>query len=199
MSDIQKERIEKFLERQDLSDWERNFATSISTYMVKHGRVSNKQWSTFQKAEAKYSPEVIAARQEWLAGWNEDKACHMKVAAEYYRANPPYFGDLAHRVLEDAKFIPTQKQYRAMVENKYVQNVISTIASEPLYPVGGLVRVRRTARGPAYRFRDCIALVVATDGPVLSAAKGAKSYSVLPFGEPAPITIEERYLKKKRG
>ena len=30
MSDIQKERIEKFLERQDLSDWERNFATKLS-------------------------------------------------------------------------------------------------------------------------------------------------------------------------
>jgi len=86
-----------------------------------------------------------------------------------------------------------------MVENKYVQNVITTIQSEPLYEVGCLVQVRRTAKGPHYRFRDCIALVVDNSGPVTSATKGAKTYSILPFGETAPVKIQERWLKRKRG
>ena len=68
-----------------------------------------------------------------------------------------------------------------------------------LYSVGSLVQVRRTAKGSHYRFRDCFALVVDNNGPVTSATKGARTYSILPFGESAPIKIQERWLKKKRG
>ena len=85
-----------------------------------------------------------------------------------------------------------------MVENKFVQKVITTLESDPIFSIGALVQVRKTARGPSYFLRDRIAMVVANNGPVISAARGARTYTILPFGEPNTVDIQERYLKKKR-
>lgn len=197
MSDKQAERIQKLVENPNLNNWEKGFVTSVNSYFQKHGRVSNKQWATIQKVEANYSPEVIAQRQEWKDNWGADQQFKWQTALNYYSANPPYYQGLVARY-EDGG-IPTEKEYRKLVDNKYVQNVIATIKAEPLYSVGSLVQIRRTAKGSHYRFRDCIALVVDNNGPVTSATKGARTYSILPFGESAPIKIQERWLKKKRG
>lgn len=197
MSDKQAERIQKLVENPNLNNWEKSFITSVNSYFQKYGRVSNKQWATIQKVEANYSPEVIAQRQAWKDSWSEEQQFQWQTALKYYSANPPYYQGLVARY-EDGG-IPTEKEYRKLVDNKYVQNVIATIKAEPLYSVGSLVQVRRTAKGSHYRFRDSIALVVDNNGPVTSATKGARTYSILPFGESAPIKIQERWLKKKRG
>tara|TARA_Y100000385_G_scaffold83690_1_gene85796 strand:- start:81 stop:680 length:600 start_codon:yes stop_codon:yes gene_type:complete len=199
MSDKQSERLQKLVENPNLSNWEKGFITSVNSYFQKHGRVSNKQWATIQKVEANYSPEVIAQRQAWNSSFTDEMRRKWDIAMDYYENNPPYFQDLVTRYRVSPEMIPTAKLYNKIVENKYVQNVIATIQSEPLYEVGCLVQVRRTAKGPHYRFRDCIALVVDNSGPVTSATKGAKTYSILPFGETAPVKIQERWLKKKRG
>jgi hypothetical protein len=199
MSDKQAERIQKLVENPNLSNWEKRFITSVNSYFEKYGRVSNKQWATIQKVEANYSPEVIAQRQAWNDGFTDEMRQKWEIAMDYYENNPPYFQDLVHRYRTSPEMIPTAKLYAKIVENKYVQNVIATIQSEPLYDIGALVVVRRTAKGPHYRFRDCIALVVDNSGPVTSATKGAKTYSILPFGESSPVKIQERWLKKKRG
>ena len=199
MSDNQAARLQKFLANENISQSERSFGESLMGSMKKFGRLSNRQWSAFQRMEARYSPEVIAQRKMWTEAWNDTKLANLKVAARYYRANPPYFSDLADKILEDATFIPSEKQYRSMVENKYVQKVLATLETEPVFCVGALVQVRRTARGPIYGLRERIAMVVANDGPVTSAAKGARTYTILPFGESNTVSIQERYLKKKRG
>jgi hypothetical protein len=199
MSDKQAERIQKLVENPNLNNWEKSFITSINSYFGKHGRVSNKQWATIQKVEANHSPEVIALRQAWNDNFTDEMRRNWDIAMDYYENNPPYFQDLVSSYRVSPEMIPTAKLYHKIVENKYVQNVIATIQSEPLYDIGALVVVRRTAKGPHYRFRDCIALVVENSGPVTSATRGAKTYSVLPFGESSPIKIQERWLKRKRG
>ena len=191
-------RIADFLKREDISASERSFALSIESFMGRNGRISNKQWSAFQRMEARYSPEVIAQRAQWYESWTSEKAENIIIAAKYYRANPPYFGDLADKVLTDPDFVPSEKQYRKMVENKYVQKVLLTMRSEPIFEVGALVQVRKTARGSSWPLRERNALVVANNGPVTSAAKGARTYTILPFGESNTVDIQERYLKKKR-
>ena len=199
MSDNQAARITKFLALETISASERSFAESIQGFMNRMGRISNNQWSAFQRMEARHSPEVLAQRKVWHEAWTDKKAANMRVAARYYAANPPYFGDLAERVLEDPTFVPSEKQYRKMVENKYVQKVLATLESTPVFDVGALVQVRKTARGASWPLRDRIAMVVANNGPVTSAARGARTYTILPFGEANTVDIQERYLKKKRG
>ena len=197
MSEKQAERLQKLVENPNLSDWERGFITSVNSYFQTHGRMSNKQWSIVQKVEANYSPEVIAQRQVWKDSWCEEQQFQWQTALKYYSANPPYYQVLVARY-EDGG-IPSEKEYRKLVDNKYVQNVIATIKAEPLYSIGSLVQVRKTAKAGYYRLRNQLALVVDNNGPVTSATKGARIYSILPFGESSPIKIQERWLKKKRG
>lgn len=197
MTDKREQRLKKLLENPELNAWEKSFVVSIGEQFYRNGRLSNKQWATVQKVEANHSPEVIAMRHDWKDSWNDAKQASWSIALAYYKANPPYYGHMVDRY--EGGGIPTEKEYRKLVNNKYVQNVIKTIASEPLYDVGSLVRVRRTAKGPHYKFRDVIALVIDNSGPVTSATRGAKIYSILPFGEQTPVKIQERWLKKKRG
>jgi hypothetical protein len=196
MSAQQTARIEKLLENKDLNGSSRSFAESLQGSCKKWGRLSDKQWSAFERMEARFSPAVIASQKAWKDDWNEEKARKLKVAAEYYLLNPPYFGDAAKTIMEEETYIPSEKLYRKMVENKYVQKVLTIMAADALYPAGSLVKVRKTARSHAYAFRDRIAMVVSTDGPIRSAAKGAKGYTILPFGESRTIEIQERWLKK---
>jgi hypothetical protein len=189
-------RLNIFLDNDNISQSERAFAESLGKNARKWGKLTDKQWDAFQRMEARYSPEVIAAKKTWTNAWNEEKSHNLRVAADYYLMNPPYFGEAAKTISEDKTYIPSEKLYHKMVENKYVQKVIATIAADALYPSGSLVKVRKTARSYAYAFRDRVAIVLSTDGPINSAAKGAKNYTILPFGESQTIQIQERWLKK---
>ena len=191
-------RLDTFLALSDISKSERSFGESLHGSVKKWGKLTPKQWSAFERMEARHGPEVKASRKAWNDAWNDEKARKLKVAAEYYLHNPPYFGDAARSIMADETYIPSEKLYRKMVENKYVQKVLATLEADALYPAGSLVKVRKTARRASYNLRDRIAMVVSTDGPVKTAAKGAKTYVILPFGESATVEIQERWLEKHR-
>jgi len=193
----QLERIEKLLENQDLSASNRSFAETLRNSHKKWKSLTFAQWSAFERMEARYDPAVINARKEWTNAWNNEKAKNLRIAAEYYLQNPPYFGDIAAKIVSDETYVPSAKLYRKMVENKYVQKVLTTRASEPAFEVGSLVKVRKTSRN--HRLRDRIAMVVDNNGVVKTSAKGGKTYTILPFGEANTIQIEERWLKRHRG
>ncbi|HIE82846.1 MAG TPA: hypothetical protein EYQ00_02920, partial [Dehalococcoidia bacterium] len=95
--------------------------------------------------EARFDPKVIAERQNWTDSWTDEKAKNLRVAAEYYLQNPPYFGEIAAKIVSDEAYVPSAKLYRKMVENKYVQKVLATCASEPVFAIGSLVKVRKTS------------------------------------------------------
>jgi len=194
----QLERIEKLLENQDLSASNRSFAESLKKNHKKWKSLTPAQWSAFERMEARYDPEVIKVRQEWYDSWTDEKAKNLRIAAEYYLKNPPYFGEIAAKIVSDETYVPSAKLYRKMVENKYVQKVLATRASEPVFAVGSLVKIRKTSR-TNYGLRDRIAMVVDNNGEVRTAAKGGKTYTILPFGEANTIQIEERWLKRHRG
>jgi len=126
----------------------------------------------------------------------------MKVAARYYLNNPPYFSDLAQRVLNDGAFVPTEKQYRAMVENKYVQKVLDNMNSVPTFSVGSMAQVRQTAP-PALsakkRYANKMVMIIDYPDKVAGAAKGAIPVIVLPVGSSEVFETEVRWLKRVRG
>ena len=194
----QLERIEKLLGNEDLSASNRSFAESLKKGHKKWGSLTDPQWSAFERMEARYDPAIIDARKEWNNAWNDEMAKNLRIAAEYYIQNPPYFGDIAAKIVSDETYIPSAKLYRKMVENKYVKKVLATRASEPVFAVGSLVKIRKTSR-TNWALRDRIAMVVDNNGEVKTSAKGGKTYTILPFGEANTIQIEERWLKRHRG
>jgi hypothetical protein len=193
----QAKRLDAFLLENQISKSERSFGESLKQSISKWGKLTDNQWNAFQRMEARHSPEVKAAREGWHKSWDEEKARKLRIAVEYY-SYTEYYSRTVNAVLADSSFVPSEKDYRKIVENKYAQKVIEILAEDPLYPVGSLVQVRKTARKHAYSLRDRCALVVVNDGPVRSAAKGSRTYTILPFGESNTVTVEERWLKKAR-
>ncbi len=194
------DRIEKTAARgvMTLSDWERSFLGSLRDSAKKWGRLTAKQHDVFQRIERKSNPEHIAARKVWNDSFTPDMREKLKFAAEYYKANPPYFGDAAERILSNDEYTPTEKLYRKMVENKYVQRAIDNANEETKYPAGTMVMIRnsQSVGGRLSHWRGKLAMIVECEQNVRSATKGARKLTVLPVGSMETIKTEERYIKK---
>jgi hypothetical protein len=186
----------------EFSDWENTFLSSVKEGLARYGGLTGKQEVTLQRIEVNKDPAIAAQRRDWKASYSEEKRTRIKVAARYYLNNPPYFGDLAQRVLNDEAFVPTEKQYRAMAENKYVQKVLDNMNSVPIFPVGSMAKVRKTApRSDTVkrRFVDKMVMIIDYPDKVAGAAKGAVPVIVLPVGSSEVFETEVRWLKKARG
>ena len=196
------ERIEKVAARgtTTLTDWERNFLGSLRDSAKKWGRLTGKQHDVFQRIERKSNPKHIAARKKWNESFTPAMRESLKFAAEYYKANPPYFGDAATRILSNPDYVPTEKLYRKMVENKYVQRAIANANEDAKFPVGTMVMVRdsKNVQGRISRYRGQLAVVVECAKSVRSATKGSRNMTVLPVGGTETIQTEERYLKRAK-
>lgn len=193
-------RIEKTAARgtTTLTDWERNFLGSLLESAKKWGRLTAKQHEVYQRIERKSDPVHIKAVNDWRSNFTPDMREAAVFAANYYKANPPYFGDAANRILNDSSYIPSEKLYRKMVMNKYVQRAMQHAQTGPLYAVGSMVTVRNSASVPPHlgAYRGQPVLVVEAQKDVTSATKGARIYKVLPIGGERAIETQERYLKK---
>jgi hypothetical protein len=121
------------------------------------------------------------------------------IVASYYSITG-YYGSLADNILHTEGFVPTEKQYKSITNNKFAKKILEAWYADPKYPVGSYVVVRDTApgmvRGKA-KNAPCVILKTNAAYP-RCAAKGTKIYQVLPFGSPAAIMVEERHVKKAR-
>ena len=136
-------------------------------------------------------------RNKWKEEYTPEMREKMTIMSGYYLNNPPYFNDLARRVLDEKAYVPTEKAFRAMCENKYAVQVIDLVKSDPLYPVGSMVRIRANADGLGLRYRNKMVMVLEHNSAKLtSAAKNARPVYVIPVGASVPFWTEERYLKK---
>jgi len=195
-------RIDKTLQRSnDLSEWEVNFLTSLKEGVKRYGSLTGKQEQTLQRVEKNSDPTIQAMRKAWNDSFTKEMRDKMDIAARYYLNNPPYFADLAGRVLNDDSFVPTEKQYRAMVENKYVAKVLDNMNMVPTFPIGTMAQIRQTAP-PALsakkRFANKMVMIIDYPDRVAGAAKGAIPVLVLPVGAAEVIETEVRWLKKAR-
>ena len=190
-------RIERTRQNVAEGTWDHNFLSSIIEQNRQRGALSPRQMEILAKIESRHTPEAITRREAWADNYTDEMAERMRVAAEYYAANPPYYADLAHSVLSSPDtFIPTEKQYLALTENKYAAKVLAAHFAEPAYPVGSKVAVRANA---PRNLKGKQGFVMKTDAkPVINAARGTKVYMILPVGEPTPIFCEERHLKRGR-
>ena len=190
------DRIKAVMKRADDGTWDFNFLGSVLEQNRSSGALSTRQLEILEKIEERYSDAAIDRKSAWAGCWTPEMAERMQVAAAYYVANPPYYGDLARNVLNTEGFIPTEKQYRTLTENKYAMKVLAAHFAEPVFPVGAKVMGRANAPMGLKGKRGFIMKVNAK--PVTNAARGTKVYMILPVGEPTPIFCEERHLKKGR-
>ena len=189
-------RIEAVRTKVAEGSWDHNFLGSVLEQNRSRGELSHRQLEILEKIESRHSDEMLARRENWASNYTEEMADRMRVAAEYYAANPPYYADLARSVLHTEGFIPTEKQYRTLTENKYAAKVLQAHFAAPAFPVGSKVAARANA---PYGLKGKKGFVMKTDAkPVTNAARGTKVYMILPIGEATPVFCEERHLKRGR-
>jgi len=194
-------RIEKTIASSSgLSEWETNFLSSLKDSVKRYGSLTGRQEQILQRVEKNRDPVVQKERKVWNESYTDEMREKMTVAAKYYLNNPPYFGDLVRRTLDDADFIPSEKQYRAMVENKYVAKVLDNMNMVPTFPVGTMATLRATVPG-GYEMRDYrnkMVMIIDYPDKVPGAAKGAVPVIVLPIGASATLETEVRWLKRAK-
>jgi len=195
-----KDRLEKLIEEkragQDESALE--FLESLKRSLTTWGELTEKQSAAFERIEYLSSEEgkdyVAAWQKEYSKGLIDDA----KVCAKYYLANPPYFNDLASKILYNADFVPTEKQYRAMCENKYTTKILKEYKRKPEFDNGEIVQIRDITAMPYHLFpikgKPCV-VINNNSGKITTHARGAKVYKILPFGKSTLFDCQERYLK----
>jgi hypothetical protein len=185
--------------------WGVEFIGSLRGQLLAGRELSPRQKEILAKIVTRHSDEAQAVRNNWASSFTSEMREKMIIAAHYYLANPPYFGDLARKAIEDDAFVPSKKAYEKMVENKYATKVIESTRSTPKFAPGSIVALRSGARVlqgnssvfPVPAIRSNVAFVLKVGSrPVIGAARGCKVYTVLFTGATAPTQVEERWLKK---
>ena len=192
------DRLTTALEKSNLlTDWERGFIESLHEQFNKRGRLSARQLEIFERIEAqKLSETAQDAKKTWDENYDDEKRRIALICAEYY-LNAGYFTGLADSVINDPGFIPTEKAWKKMCENKYAKKIMAEHDATPKYSIGSVVAFRSTADWNHRQQSNGMPCVVISSGGIIkSAAKGSKPYKVLPYGATQIIECEERHIKK---
>ena len=177
--------------------WAMDFIPSLRGQLLAGRDLSARQLEILAKIEARHSDKAQAVRDNWASSFTSEMRAKLVIVARYYLANPPYFGDLAAKAIEDDSFVPSKRAYEKMVENKYATRVIESTLSKPKFNPGSHVALRANANVGWAIPRTSTGVILKADArPVTSPARGSKVYSVLFFGQTTPNFVEERWLKK---
>ena len=195
-------------ERKDtLRQWDAGFVESVLSQLNRGYSLSPNQTKTIDSIVERNSPEALERAANWDSEWDDEKKQIAKTIAEYYQEHG-YFRDLVKEILDskDNNFKMTERQYNAMCCNKYAEKVLDAKNAAPLYPVGSMATLRTNITGVNIggirtahrRAKTDLVVVLSTDEPIKSAAKGCKTYKVVFVGDSEPVTIEERDLKRMK-
>jgi hypothetical protein len=195
--------IKTLLANPALEQRDQGFVESIRNQYARWGNLSDKQSNAIMTVFEKYSPAGQAKRDQWIAEYKEEHLKDATIAAQYYKANPPYFQSLVANILTDENFVPTKRQYNKLVKNKYAAKAIACTHAEPKYQVNDVIEARQNSGNYTNRAYELAKgqkgfIIKVDSAPVVSAAKGAKRYLVLPVGSAVPLHVEERTIKKAK-
>jgi len=182
-----------------LSQWENGFVESLLEQFNKRGRLSPKQVEILERIETqKLSKAAREAIQTWAADYDDEKRRIAMICAKYYLKSG-YFTDLATNIVNTPDYIPTERAWKKMCQNKYALKVVATHDAPVKYAIGAVVDFRSTAdRRMKTLANGMPCVVIASGGDIVSAAKGSKPYKVLPYGSVKVVECEERHLKKHK-
>ena len=191
-------RTRRLRDKADLSSNVLSFVRSLALSYKRNDGITEKQYQAFMKVEQDYFDSIIESRDpNWVENYDADKREKARIVAEYYVQNPPWYGDVSHKILTIDDFIPPEPQYKKMIENNYSEKVLASHYSEPKFKVGDYVSLRKQHKSGIERMDDGIfAVLQVAPEAVSTAAKGTKKYKILPMNSVETYIVEERWLKK---
>lgn len=200
----------------DKSSWAAGVIESFTKQETNGRTLTPRQIILLEKIESEHSASTAAEEITWTEDFINNKGAvqsNWSLAMYYYKANAPYYQGHVRNWFRntDGKSAPTPKgwgadvssekipnlrEYKKVIENKYVQKVITAYNSEPTFPNGEYVSLRSNAPGKCRtNFKTSGVVIKSNSSTPTSSAKGSKLYQILPFGAAALVEVEERYLK----
>ena len=198
------------------SQWAEGFADSIRD-QIKRGRtLSDRQKATCHKILKENSEEANLELANWATEYEMHHKKKAKQIATYYKAQSGgYFRDLVKIILADE--VPPRGKYLKMRNNKYAKKVLAEIERKPRFSTEDHIipnskfmdgysfsHPMMSGRNGSFvssdeksNFKSRGGIIIGVDDKIVSAAKGAKRYLVLPFGSAETYWVEERFLKLK--
>ena len=204
-------RIENLLKSDKLSGWEQDFCASINSQLIRGRKLSSKQINLIHKIEGNVA-KLVVGYDQWVKQWDDEKRKLWNIAIDYYEKNQPYFSSEVSKRRdarrEEREYIPPQRTFKKVVENKYVQKVINELDKKPAFDVGSLVALR-TAGTPSdlsdrilyseiRELKTTPLFVMSVLDSVGSSARGAREYTILPAGWTRTLKVQERHIKKAK-
>jgi len=186
-------RIEKLIDRPDLNDFEKTFLSSIKNYFEKKNLLTPGQLSAFEKIEAKYTDEALALQKAWYDSWDDKKNVAFKKVVDYYSNFGYYFTNIIGKVRANPEYVPTEQEYKNIVENKYAQKFLQNCDAPAKFQVGDLVQIR--GGNGWYTGEVCIVL---EDCGVKSWAKGGREYILSAVSDSRNVKYREADIKIAR-
>ena len=189
-------RIQNIRNESSLTEWEKNFLESIDAYFGSKNRLSNGQYNSFKRIEARFDPAVKALRQEFANSITDEMRQDIKIVANVYKqAKIQYHQALVKDILENDNFIPSKEQWEKFMNNKYAKGYLENFKCQPKFKIGDAVCPSASDKTERYK----AAIIVDNEGifPITHAA-GGKRYMILPYGQTNTLIVEERELKFNR-
>ena len=185
------QKIEFIASQPTLNNWEKNFLISIKDQYIKKNSLSDAQMNRLNNIAQRFTPDAIKQRDDWYASWNDQKKDNFKKIVDYY-LNSVYYTSITRKVRENPEYVPTEKEYDTLVNNKYAQRYLNNLNCTPKYQVGDLVQIRTNW------FRQGEIGTIIEVRNVDSWVTGSRKYLVNLLGEDDAMEWEERRLKKFR-
>lgn len=187
-------RIEDLMKK-DLSVSDRNIIVSMREFFSKRSYLSEKQHRFFCSIEARYSDDRIKKSIEWSDTFDADKRARFDLACKYYKTTR-YFTDIVNFADKNPAYIPTEKQYNNMCNNKYFEKAVENYNTPPKYSLADIVVFRDNKRS-YHRDKSLVCLIedLSEEG---SFYKGQRSYKLLVIGQEDRISVVEDEIKLYR-
>ena len=188
-------RINTLKDEHDISPNALSFLSSLLVGYKKYGGITEKQYDAFCEIEKSYLHANSDLDATWFENYDDTKREITKVCALYYCDNPPYYGDLAYRALYDKHFIPSEKQYKALTQNKYAQKVLESHFAKSKFKINDYVSLRKNSPCDIQNNKNIFIIIQVAPEPITTAAKNTKKYKILPLDNTTTYNVEERWLK----
>ena len=205
-------RVENLINSNKLTSWEQGFCESIYDQLKRGRKLSAKQVNLIHKIEGNVA-KLVVGYDQWVKQWDDEKRKVWNIAIDYYEKNQPYFSSEVSKRRdarrEEREYIPPQRTFKKVVENKYVQKVINELDKKPAFEPGSMVAFRANVRpgdipdsrilySEMKELRLVPLFVMSVLDSVGSSAKGAREYSILPAGWTRTLKVQERFIKKAK-
>jgi len=208
--------IDRFISRahKHFTNREHTFLQSIRQQLDLRPTLSYSQEQWLGNIMSKYSKAAIKIESDWAANFSHQQRAIGLQVANYYNANPPYYGNITMAVLASPEtFVLSKATWNKFCENKYALKIREMYLAPLKFAMADCVIIRSNNRidlantiDPKYSNRRAcrqeankVGFILETDvKPVTRAAKGSRVYKILLTGETKPIFAHESDLKRNR-